>query len=223
MNFLMNFNTKYPEINEINQEAINTFIENSNETILKVGKDWQGRKLVQVQNKNLWSWIATKLFSNYKLETVTQYIKSNRDDIDENFSNDDLSIFYGLMNAKIKKYNDHRPYIPIQNFDFIEKVNAFATDVFLAQSLSEADEPKEDIRGELVQGNISQEPLSPASELFIDDDQEDEKGNQTSLAEDSNKAEEEGAEEEKRKPKKPKKPRKRRKLKKRKRRIESKK
>lgn len=93
-----------------NQEAIDAFMHQSQETILKLAKDSQGRAYLEVKSNGIWSWIARHLLhlESYQLETVVNLVEKNKALFDHLEVNKDINTFYETLNTKAKHYNEHR-------------------------------------------------------------------------------------------------------------------
>lgn len=62
-------------INELNRNAINSFIHSPMDHILFIGKDNQGREYLEIREKSCWAWILALFCDNYKLSTVVNYLQ----------------------------------------------------------------------------------------------------------------------------------------------------
>lgn len=94
---------------EATKLAIEQFVADSSNKILRIGEGVQGRKFLIAENKTIWNWIPRLIFRDYQLKNVCKLIRSNQSELNDIVSkNDSVSEFYGILNKKIEHYNQSR-------------------------------------------------------------------------------------------------------------------
>lgn len=97
-----------PDDINLNKNAVYQFAGNPKDTILKIGKDSQGREFLVAKKKNVFTWLATFIFSSYSLKKVVGFISSHKDEFNKKLYTNQMDSFYKGISEKITHFNAHR-------------------------------------------------------------------------------------------------------------------